>query len=92
LNLLPFGRVNKFSLLSLTRRFHLSRYRVISVSAPGMASEYSAYGKVEPLEWSVLAESIHGILATSGSEAACRWGERRYARLVETDGQYQYLT
>ena len=85
-------------MLSLTRSFHLSvftfhlsRYRVVSVSAPGMASEYSAYGKVETLEWSVLAESFHGILATSGSEAACRWGERRYARLVETDGQYQYL-
>jgi hypothetical protein len=56
-----------------------------------MASEYSADGKVETLEWSVLAESFHGILATSGSEAACRWCEWRYTGLIETYGQYQYL-
>ena len=86
-------------MLSLTRSFHLSvftfylsRYWVVTVSAPGMASEYSADGKVESLEGTVLAKRFHCILTTCGRESARRWSERRYACLIKSYRQYQYLT
>ena len=39
-----------------------SGYRIVAVSAPGMAAEDAAYGKVEAFEGAMLAECLKGIL------------------------------
>ena len=47
-----------------------SRNRIITMTAPGMAAEDTAYRQVKPLERSVLAEGFEGILGACGSETA----------------------
>ena len=39
-----------------------SGYRIVAVSAPGMAAEDAAHGKVEAFEGAMLAECLKGIL------------------------------
>ena len=41
-----------------------SGYRIVSVSAPGMAAEDAAYGKVEAFEGTMLPECLKGVLRT----------------------------
>ena len=54
------------------------------MSAPRMASQNAAYGKVEAFERSMLAEGLEGILGTCRSEAARRATlQRRKADLIE---------
>lgn len=72
-------------------RFPFSRYRVVTVSSPRVASQYSADGKVHAFERAMLAQCLHSILAACGGKSArwrCQW---RYACLIEPYGQNQDL-
>ena len=42
-----------------------SGYRIVAVSAPGMAAEDAAHGKVEAFEGAMLAECLKGVLRAS---------------------------
>lgn len=66
-----------------------SGYRIVSVSAPGMAAENATDCQVQPLERAVLAESLKRILRACGGEAAGRLLERRDADLIEADQQHE---
>ena len=72
-------------------RFPFSRYRVVTVSSPGVASQYSADGKVHAFERAMLTQCLHSILAACGGKSArwrCQW---RYACLIKPYGQNQDL-
>ena len=45
-------------------------YRIITVSAPGVAAEYATDSKVQTFDRSVFAECFESILGTGRSEAA----------------------
>ena len=55
-----------------------------------MASENSAYGKPQAFERSVLTDCLDGILRARGSETATRRKHRRYASLIEKDGNEKH--
>ena len=59
------------------------RHGVIAAAAPGMTAGQTADGKPEPLQRTVLAQRLEGILRAGGREAARRRGEGRNAELVE---------
>ena len=46
-----------------------SGYRIITMSAPGVAAEDAAYGKVEAFEGTMLPECLKGILRASWGKA-----------------------
>ena len=56
-----------------------------------MAAEQAAEGKPRPSQRPVLTQRLHCILAARGREAARGRRQRRYATLVETDGQDEQL-
>ena len=60
-----------------------------------MTAEDPPQGKIESFYWSMLAESLQGILRTCGCESAAGLLQRRYADLVESykkdEGRYQDL-
>ena len=62
---------------------------IITASSPGVAAENSADGKIQPLERSVLAEGLQGILGTSGRKTAAGWRERADAHLIELDQEHK---
>ena len=45
-------------------------YRIVTVSAPGVAAEYATDSKVQTFDRSVFAECFESILGTGRSEAA----------------------
>ena len=47
-----------------------SGYRIVAVTAPGVAAEDAAYGKVEAFERAMLPECLKGVLRTGRSETA----------------------
>ena len=58
--------------------------RVVPVSSPRMAAEYSADCQIKALDGTVFAECLKGILGTCRGETAA-WGlERRNAYLIES--------
>ena len=46
------------------------RHRIVTMSAPGVASEQSAYCQIKSFYGAVLPECFEGILRTCGGEAA----------------------
>lgn len=46
------------------------RYRVVTMAAPGVAAEETAYGKPQAFERAMLSECLEGILGTGRGEAA----------------------
>ena len=84
----------KFVVFSKNNSF--LRHRVVSVSAPGMASEDSSNCQIETLENSMFAECLERILRTGRSESACSRGQRGDAHLVEAyqgnEWEYQNLS
>ena len=48
----------------------ISGYRVVSVASPGMAAEDALYGEITALEWAILSDGLHAILATGRGIAA----------------------
>ena len=68
-----------------------SWHRIIAMSTPGMATQYPAYSQIHALERPMFAQSLYGILAARRGKSAGRRRMRRYAHLIETDGQYQQL-
>ena len=67
----------------------ISRHRVITASAPGMAASYALNGKPSAFERAVFGDSFHCILAASGCVATARRKERRNALSVELYEQYE---
>ena len=59
------------------------RNRVVTGSAPGMAAEDAFQREPEPLQRTIFAECLEGILGASGRKAAGRGLQRRDAQLVE---------
>ena len=60
------------------------------MTAPRVATEYTAYGKVQALDGAVLAECLKGILRACWSETARRTAfQRRYADLIESDQKHE---
>lgn len=47
-----------------------SGYGIVAMSAPGMAAEDTAYGKVEAFEEAMLPECLKGILRAGWGETA----------------------
>ena len=67
----------------------MSRHRIVSASAPGMAANYALNGKPCAFERAVFGDSFHCILAASGCVATARRKERRNALSVELYEQYE---
>ena len=67
----------------------ISRHRIVSASAPGMASSYALNGKPSAFERAIFGDSFHCILAASGCVATARRKERRNALSVELYEQYE---
>lgn len=65
------------------------RYRVVSVSSPGVTAKKSAHRKVKTPERTMLAEGLKCILRACWSESASRWFERRDADLIEPYQEYE---
>ena len=55
------------------------------MAAPRVASQNSPDSEVKALEYSVFSERFESILRTCRSESACRWLERGYTHLIESD-------
>ena len=67
----------------------MSRYRVVAMPSPGMATQDSTDGQVKPLEGTVFQDGLHGILGTGGGEPAGRRLQGGNVCPIETDGQQQ---
>ena len=65
----------------------LSRYRIITASAPRMAPQEASDGQIKAAYGAVLPQCLHGILAARGSESARRGCQWRNHTLIEADGQ-----
>lgn len=68
------------------------RNGVVTMTAPGMASEDAAHTEVETLEGTMAEDGFHHILATRRSVAASGRGQRTDAPLVEADGEDEGAT
>ena len=55
-----------------------------------MAPQDSPDGEPQPLDGTMLAEGLLGILRAGGGKPACGWGERTDATLVEKDRHQQH--
>ena len=64
-------------------------YWIISVSAPGMASQDAFCGQVETFEHSVFSERFKSILRAGRSESAGCRSKRGDAHLIETYQKYK---
>jgi hypothetical protein len=56
-----------------------------------MAAQDAADGKIESTERTMFTDSLNGILRAGRREAARRRCQRRYAPLIEVDGQQEEL-
>lgn len=75
-----------------TLKVELFRYRVVTVTAPRMATQNAAYGKIETFECPMFLNSLDGILRASRREPAGRRRQRTNAPLIETDRQNEQAT
>ena len=70
--------------------FHRLRHRIISVSAPWVATQKTPYTQCEAVYRTMLLDSLHAINRTGGSKATRRRQQRRNKELVKTNGKYQH--
>ena len=57
-----------------------------------MAAGYTPERKPRTTEYAVAHYGFDGVCAASGREAASRGKHRRYAELIEADGEYEDFT
>ena len=65
------------------------RHRIISGATPGITSEYSPDGQIEPFDRAVLQDGLSRIFAACGRKPARRAQQRGNAQLIESYGQDQ---
>ncbi len=73
-------------------KMELFRYGIIAIASPRVATEDSADGKIQALQSSVTLDSLHGILRTSGREAAGGWCQRTDTTLIKANRQDEELS
>lgn len=66
-----------------------SRHRVVSAASPWIASEYSPYRKRQPLDGSVLEQSLSGIFRARGDEPTRRRRVRSDELLIKQYRQHE---
>ena len=63
--------------------------RVVTASTPRMASQQSANGQPQPLQWAMLSQSLNRILRTRGCETTSRRRVGGNKALIKTYGSYE---
>ena len=74
---------------SLEKR-KLSRYRIISRTSPGIATEDAPDGEAESLEGTMLLHRLHRILRAGRGKATTGTQQRGDATLIEVNGIEQH--
>lgn len=81
-------KMNNSSVLPFTFLWH----RIVSVSAPWVATQDAPCGENESLDGAMYAKGLDGILAASRRETASRWCQRGDKTLIEAYWCYQNPT